>query len=115
MGGGAAGGGPAQGAKQQEEETRRNKTEHGREERGEKMRKERGYVGVLDPLPLHGSGGARLPLLLTEPDKSGLAGGRAGGPAEWGQVGGLTAPRTAAGARESMTGAGKTGNQKKKK
>ena len=66
-----------------------------------KMRKERGYVGILDPLPLHSSGGARLHLLLTEPDKSGLVGGRVGvreereplpGPAEWGQWRGSCPP-----------------------
>lgn len=71
-------------------------TEHERKERGEKMRKERGYAGILDPWPLHSSGGARLHLLLAEPDKSGLVGGRAGvreereplpGPAQWGQWG----------------------------
>lgn len=94
---------PATKETKQKEEENENKTKKSTKERREekKMRKERGYVGILDPLPLHSSGGARLHLLLTEPDKSGLVGGRVGvreereplpGPAEWGQWRGSRPP-----------------------
>ena len=112
---------------EQNKRKRKMKKKSMKERREEKkMRKERGYVGILDPLTTphfwRCTPGTWCSRSLT---KAGLVGGGWAGvleeeeprpplarPGRVGTVQGLMSPRTAAGARESMTGGGKTGNQK---